>query len=401
MPAAPPPPRTFSRRRFAAVMLALGAGAAAGCQAPGPPRAASPGPAAPDPALVALPALRAAAGKSGRRFGAAVTPAALGDPAYAALIAAQCAVIVPENALKWSHLRPTPDSYDFAAADAALAFATAHGQQLRGHTLIWHEQLPDWFPAVATPTNARTMMVEHIRRVVGRYAGRIPSWDVVNEAIGPAGGPADGLRDTPWRRLVGDDYVALAFRTAAAADPAATLMINEYGIEGDTPKHEAKRRALLALLRHLKEQEVPVHALGLQSHLAGGPGRRYAGLRPFLAEAAGLGLRILVTELDVEDRDLPADIAQRDTLVAAIYRDYLAIVLGEPAVEAVLTWGLSDRQSWLRNFAPRPDGLDVRTLPFDAALRPKPAFWAMLEAFGDATPRPAQATLAAPQASAG
>ena len=158
-------------------------------------------------------------------------------------------------ALKWSTpknpLRPNPDSFDFSAADEMLEFAHTHGMLFRGHTLVWHESLPDWFASNVNYQNAKQILEKHINTVVGRYAGKIHSWDVVNEAIEPRDGRSDGLRKTPWLKLLGTDYIDYAFRLAAAADPQAILVYNDYGLDYDTSEDEAKRNAVLKLFMPL------------------------------------------------------------------------------------------------------------------------------------------------------
>lgn len=333
--------------------------------------------------------LRDHAGARGLRYGCAVRARHLAeDPAFAALVTRECAVLVPENELKWEALRPTPDRFDFTAADAVLAFAERHAQAVRGHALVWHSALPAWFAGgVTTRAQAEAALRGHVAAVVGRYAGRIGSWDVVNEAVEPGDGRADGLRVTPWLRLIGPEYLSLAFHLAAEADARAELVYNENWIELDDAGSDRKRGAVLERLARMRADRVPVHALGVQAHLRaerarGGPER----LSAFLGEVASLGMKVLVTEMDVADSGLSGDVARRDAEVAAVYHDYLAAVLDQPAVTTVLTWGLSDRYTWLSRQRPRADRLPVRPLPFDAELRPKPARHAIARAF-DAAPR--------------
>ncbi len=168
--------------------------------------------------------LRAHAAAHGLLAGCAVVPARLSaEPNYTAAVASQANILVAENAMKWAALRPGPGQFNFDDADALAGFAAAHGQKLRGHNLCWHEALPEWFAATATRQNARELLTGHIRTVAGRYAGRIHSWDVVNEAIDAKGDRPDGLRKSPWLELIGSDYIELAFKTARAADPGALL----------------------------------------------------------------------------------------------------------------------------------------------------------------------------------
>ncbi|WP_416673987.1 endo-1,4-beta-xylanase [Egbenema bharatensis] len=342
-----------------------------------------------DPALEAAIPLSDRAAAKGLLYGAASTARKMQqDAAFASAVARECNLFVPENDLKWKALRPSPEQFDFTRGDWLAAFAQAHGMQFRGHTCVWHEALPEWFDQVVTHQNAEQVLTEHIRTVVGHYAGQMHSWDVVNEAIDPVGQGADGLRDTPWKRLLGADYIDIAFHTAAAADPNALLVLNEYDLDYDIPRDAAKREAILRLLRALVARGVPVHALGMQAHLrAAETDFDPVVLRDFLRQVADLGLKIMVTELDVVDQDLPRALHPRDLAVAHTYQSYLDAVLQEPAVIAVLTWGLSDRYTWLTNFRPRSDGAAPRPLPLDSLLHRKPAWSAIASAFDQAPSR--------------
>ena len=385
--------RDIDRRRFLARLRDLAAiGAVAGVALPAiaschSQRAVEPnaGSRFPDPGLGTAP-LRDRAAARGLIFGAAAHSWVLADdPAFAARLVEECEMLVPEDELKWGTLRPSMDTFDFSGGDWLAEFARARGMRMRGHTLLWHRELPDWFAAAVNPFNARRLLEEHVRTVVGRYAARMHSWDVVNEGVEPADGRADGLRRTPWLLSVGPSYVDRAVRVAHEADPRALLVLNEYGMEYDTPAGDAKRDAVLQLLRQLAAAGTPVHALGMQSHLRAERPVNARKLTPFLRAVRDLGLAVLITELDVADAALPADVPTRDRAVADAYADYLDAVLAEPAVRAVLTWGLSDRYSWLSRYAPRPDGAPVRPLPLDADGNEKPAWAAIARAF-DAAP---------------
>jgi len=311
----------------------------------------------------------------------------LNDSAYAARYAAECGILVPGNELKWRDLRPTPDTFDFSGGDALAGFAHTNGMLMRGHTLVWHHELPPWFAAVVNAANAESLFSQHISTVVGHYAGQLHSWDVLNEVINVPDRRADHLRNTPWLQLLGPDHLALALRLARAADPVALLGYNEFGLEYHVPADAAKRAAVLALLQQLLAAGAPLDYLGLQSHLTPDVGSfEPAIIQAFLDQVAGLGLRVIVTELDVRDATLPADIAARDAGVAQMYAAYLAAVLPHPAVLGVVTWGLTDKYSWLRTRAARSDGLPVRPLPLDADLQPKPAYTALAQAFDALTP---------------
>jgi endo-1,4-beta-xylanase len=309
------------------------------------------------------------------------------DTEFTASFVQDCQMLVPESELKWIVLRPTPDRFDFTEGDWMLKFARTHGMLTRGHTLVWHESLPPWFNKIVNSQNAKQFLTKHIQRVVGHYAGQIHSWDVVNEAIDIKSGHPQNLRKTPWLEFLGADYIDIAFRTAAKADPKALLVYNDYGVEYDTPRDEAKRTAVLKLLKSLKSRGVPIHAFGIQSHLDGSETHFNAHkFRKFLNSVADLGLKILITELDVIDRKLPSNVVVRDRLVAKVYEEYLSTVLSEKAVTAVITWGISDRNTWLSEAKPRADGAAVRPLPLDVNLKPKLAWKAISNAF-DRAPR--------------
>jgi endo-1,4-beta-xylanase len=334
------------------------------------------------PRAPAAPPLKQAGAARGILVGIAVGRGNLVDPQMAALIADQYSILVSENDMKWTATQPEQGRYDFTHADELVAFAQAHDQRVRGHNLCWGKYNPPWLAATLTPQNAATILQDHIRTVAGHFAGKIHSWDVVNEAVLPEDGRPDGLRNSIWLQMLGPEYLEIAYRTASAADPTAKLTYNDYDIERDNPVHDARRKAVLRLLHWFREKNIPLHAVGVQSHLMGSlTTPTWKGLNHFLNEVQNLGLEVYVTEMDVEDLELPGDIPMRDNLVAEMYRGYLEDVLKHPAVKAVLTWGFTDRQSWLSHSRhQRPDALPKRPLPFDADLHPTPAFYAMIEA---------------------
>jgi endo-1,4-beta-xylanase len=288
--------------------------------------------------------------------------------------------VVAENAMKWRALRPSAEAFRFDDADALVKFAEANRMKIRGHNLVWHEDNPGWLEATATAANARGLLVSHIATVVGRYAGRMHSWDVVNEGINVGDGRADGMRRSLWLRLVGDEYMELAFRTAREADPEALLTYNEYGIEAESAEAERKREAVMVMLRRMMARRVPVDAVGVQSHVSAGAVYG-AGLMKFIGAVRELGLQVFITEMDVNDRALPADVPTRDAAVAAAYKGYLDLVLADAAVRAVLTWGITDRYTWLNHEQARADGRTERALPFDGDGKAKSAFFAMRDGF--------------------
>ena len=328
--------------------------------------------------------LRAHASARGLLYGAAANWRALIDEAdYAAHFAEECGILVPENDLKMGRVHPEPDRYNFEPGDFMADFCKKNNMKMRGHTLVWHNQTWPWLRSTITSENARKYFEDHIRTVAGRYQGRMHSWDVVNEAILPEDGREDGMRQTPFLEMVGPDYIEFAFRVAHEADPDALLTYNDYDLDYDTPKEAKKREAVLNLLRRLQDRKAPLHALGVQAHLSWEELKDFnpETLRKFLSEVAAMGLQIYITELDVIDRGLPDDYAERDKGVAEAYESYLTAALQVPAVSAVLTWGLTDKYTWLAGRGRRPSGEPVRVLPLDREYKRKPAWYAMARAF--------------------
>ncbi len=294
----------------------------------------------------------------------AVRAGQLDDAGYAKAVGALFGAVTPENALKWDAVHPEPDRYHFARADRIVGFARAHHQRIRGHTLVWHNQLPGWLAAKHyTRDELIGVLHDHIRTVVGRYRGRIAEWDVVNEAVADGG----GLRRDIWLDTIGPDYIAMAFRFAHEADPGAKLFYNDYGTEGDY----AKTDAVLRLVRTLVDDGVPIDGVGLQTHVGTEPIPSFAAtLRRF----AGLGLDVVLTEVDVRIRADHGDAALRRQAGA-----YRRIVDGCQEVDrcrGIVFWGLDDADSWIPGAF---SGFGDATL-LDGDLRPKPAYAAVREA---------------------
>jgi len=332
-----------------------------------------------------MPALKLAASRKRILFGAAIEPQSVeGDADFAALVARQCAILTPENAMKWDALRPTEAGFDFDGADRVAAIAQANGVPLHGHGLLWHEAMPDWLVPALRAGRGEGLLRDHIDTVVRRYAGAVRSWDVANEVVERNDGRPDGLRMSPWLKALGPSYLEIAFAAAHKADPGALLALSDYGLEyDDEPWMVEKRRTMLVLLRDLLRRNIPVQALALQGHLIGDrPPAFGQGLRAFLEAVRDLGLKVLITELDVSDQNIQGSAHRRDQIVADIYARFLDAVLASGPVEMVTTWGLSDRYTSKSTFFPRSDGDGVRPLPFDADLRPKAAAYALARAFG-------------------
>ena len=337
--------------------------------------------------------LKSAAAAAGVVFGANARDIALIQqyPDLAALMAQQCALVESGHDFQWSNLRPNPTSFDFSRTDAWMAWARRRGLRVAECHLVWHGGQPRWLKKYLTPQNARDMMTQHISTVVGRYAGKMYSWVVVNEAIHPADGRSDGLRSDDWLQNAGSDYIDLAFHTAAQADPNAILVYNDDGMEYDTPTGLRKRELVLNLLRGMKSRGVPVHALGMQGHLGGfAQGFSAPGYAGFLREVSSLGLKLFITELDLADVRLGSDDATRDSLSAKGYDGFLSTALQNTNLTTVITWSLADKYNWRNAWTPggsSASGQSFRGLPFGANLEPTPVFDAMVSAFKRAPKR--------------
>lgn len=314
----------------------------------------------------------AAASHSAIPFGAAVSDGPLQtDAAYQKALIEHCQLLVGEGGMKWADLRPSPSQYVYDQPDRLIAFAEANGMKMRGHTLAWYAAMPDWALQLKGEAETSRELMTHIETVVGRYKGRIPSWDVVNEALSDDG-PRVGLRDSVWAANLGEYYIDLAFHTARAADPAAQLVINDYGLEAATAKSSARRRAMLDLLRRLRDRDVPVQALGFQAHLPGNEEIDKDEVSRFVSDVKDMGLDVLVTELDVIDDQLPADIEERDAIAAKRVGALLGAILDVTRPTAVVTWGITDRYTWVPIWYKRADGQANRPLPLDEDYREKP-----------------------------
>ncbi|MFP5363769.1 MAG: endo-1,4-beta-xylanase [Thermoleophilia bacterium] len=296
----------------------------------------------------------------GMELGTAVRGDALGrNRAYRQTVAAQFSTVTPENEMKWYAIEPERGEYSFDAADEIVQRAREADQKVRGHTLVWHAQLPDWVKRLGAD-ELRQATREHIRRVIAHYEDDVGVWDVVNEPVRDDG----GLRNSVFMRRLGEAYIADAFRTARVADADAKLYLNEIGAEGVN----AKSNRLYEIVRGLRAQGVPIDGVGFQVHanLDGLPGDFVANMRRFRA----LGLDIAITEADV-GIPMPPD----ESKLRAQARIYEQIVRSCLAVDcrSLTFWGFTDGRSWISE---TQAGMGAATL-LDEDLQPKPAFAAV------------------------
>jgi endo-1,4-beta-xylanase len=403
----------YTRRSSLALGLGMLTAACGGGGSPTPSPAPAPAPAptptptpTPTPAPPPAGSIAAAAAAKNMKFGSAFAwsqPGAdagsFANPNYATLLERDCNILVPENELKWEALRPTASTYDFARADAMLAYAKSKGMEMRGHTLLWYvqERFPTWLEnydyGVSPRAEAERLIREHVTQVATRYAADISSWDVVNEAID---GGTGGLRQHSMSAAVGGDasLLDLAFRTARDVLPAGELVYNDYMDWGST----THRQGVLNLLRGFRDRNVPVDTLGIQSHIGFfSPGSAQSivdaqrpAMKAWLDEVVALGYRLKITEMDINDRNRAGTIAQRDADGATLARGWLDLLLSYPQLDEVLVWGMCDKYSWLQGFgAPRPDGTPIRAAPYDDLFQAKPLRATYMEAFQNTTARPA------------
>lgn len=318
------------------------------------------------------------------------------NPAQTALIKKQFNSITPENVLKWEVVHPDPDRFNFAPSDRYVEFGEKNGMFVIGHTLVWYSQTPKWVfeDASGKPLERDALlnrMSNHIHAVVGRYQGRVKGWDVVNEALNDSG----TLRQTPWLKIIGEDYLVKAFEFAHAADPGAELYYNDYSLE-----NEAKRNGAVALVKKLQAAGVKITGIGTQTHAKmDSPSPQLVD--DTLTDFGRLGVKVMITELDMDvlpgaSSNQGADVSLRaaqnpasnpytnglpDSVQQALAKRYAELfavyVKHSQVVSRVTFWGVTDGDSWLNDWPVK--GRTSHPLLFDRACKPKPAFAAVLE----------------------
>ncbi|MEV6172524.1 endo-1,4-beta-xylanase [Streptomyces sp. NPDC051954] len=300
--------------------------------------------------------LGAAAAEKGRYFGAAVAANHLGEADYAATLNTEFNSVTPENEMKWDAVERTRNTFTYGAADQIVGHAQSRGMKVRGHTLVWHSQLPSWVGALAA-ADLRTAMNNHITQVMGHWKGKIHSWDVVNEAF--QDGSSGARRSSPFQDKLGNGFIEEAFRTARAADPAAKLCYNDYNTDGVN----AKSNAVYNLVRDFKARGVPIDCVGFQSHFNSAspvPSDYQANLQRF----ADLGVDVQITELDIEGSG---------TAQANSYSNVVRACLAVSRCTGITVWGVTDKYSWRAGGTP---------LLFDGNYAKKPAYTAVLTVLG-------------------
>nr|WP_225097482.1 non-reducing end alpha-L-arabinofuranosidase family hydrolase [Streptomyces sp. CoH27] len=301
--------------------------------------------------------LAGAAAGSGRYFGTAVASGRLGDSTYSTLLDREFNMITPENEMKWDTTEPSRGTFNFGPADSIVGHASAHGQRMRGHTLVWHSQLPAWVKSITDAGTLRSVMDNHITTEMSHYKGKIYAWDVVNEAF--ADGGSGQHRSSVFQDVLGNGFIEEAFRTARSADPSAKLCYNDYNIENWT---DAKTQGVYAMVKDFKSRGVPIDCVGFQSHFgAGGPP---ASFQTTLSKFAALGVDVQITELDIAQASSTA------------YAGAVQACMNVARCTGITVWGIRDSDSWRTGENP---------LLFDAGGNKKPAYSAVLTALGSSS----------------
>jgi endo-1,4-beta-xylanase len=326
--------------------------------------------------------LSGAAEGSGRYFGTAVDPSHFSETSYTNLLSTQFDAVTPENQMKWDTVEPSQNSFNYGPGDQVASYAQSHNQKIRGHNLVWHNQLPGW--VTSTPTSTiKSVMDNHITNEVTHYKGKIYAWDVVNEPFDDSG----NLRTDVFYQAMGSGYIAEALRTARAADPNAKLYLNDYNIEGGG----AKANAMYNLVSSLKQQGVPIDGVGFESHFI--LGQIPSDLQTNMARFAALGLDVAITELDIR-MQTPSD----STKLAQQANDYKTVVNACLAISrcvGITTWGITDKYSWV----PGTFSGQGAALLWDENYAAKPAYTSTLNALGGAPSASPSQTSSSPSSS--
>jgi endo-1,4-beta-xylanase len=310
------------------------------------------------------------------------------ESGYAATAAREFSLITPENELKWDALEPIAGQFSFEAADELVRFAEKNGMKVRGHTLVWHSQLPTWVTELTDADSVRAAMRRHIQTVMGHYRDRFPgrvfAWDVVNEALDhvrdEAGNVSIRYRNSPFFTSLGEGFIAEAFRIAHEVDPSALLYYNDYGIEG----MGLKATTTFEMLRGLVEQGVPIHGVGFQMHTnATDEGPKLEDFQANLARYATINLPVNISEMDVSICRASGSWADRLTLQRHRINAVAGACLRSSNCTSITVWGVADYNSWLNDYTPceaqsvEGKALVPSPLLFDNSYQRKPA-WAGL-----------------------
>ncbi|WP_158267131.1 endo-1,4-beta-xylanase [Chitinophaga niastensis] len=306
------------------------------------------------------------------------------DTLYARTVASQYSMVTPENDMKFQFIHPQPNIYAFAEADAIVDFARQNKIAVHGHTLAWHEAIPQWVSAMENdPAKITAIFRDHIITVTSHYKGKITEWDVVNEPVRDLNMDENaGLRgSSPWFKAMGEEYIDIAFNLVHNIDPAAKLYINEYGVEElDETDPDNKCNVLYRLVKRLQKRHVPIHGIAFQVHEDMGKGKTPVtpdALARTMKKFTDLGLEVRVSEMDVSLHG--TETAPLLSRQAAYYKAILAVCMANPKCSGFSTWGFTDRYSslgWRDNETGKVNY--GNGLPFDERSQPKEAYYALL-----------------------
>jgi endo-1,4-beta-xylanase len=289
------------------------------------------------------PTLKSLALAKGITIGGQVEQYLLRQPAIADFVTQNYSIITPGMELKWERIHKAPKQFDFSGADWMINFAQTHGLEIHGHNLCWDVSNPQWLTQTLNKQNAKSILEDHIHTVVGRYRGKIASWDVVNEPIHGNRRP-DLFNPGPWLDALGESYIDIAFNAAAAADPKAVLVMNiDYVEQGPS---NAWRDAYIALIKRLLGRNVPVQAIGLESHLSTKSPVQSPQRDAFIKEIRALGLSVMITECDVDYASTTSNPQARLQTIASYYHDYLVDVIPVGQIQTVIFWTVADRSGF-------------------------------------------------------
>ncbi|KAG8957310.1 hypothetical protein FRC03_010278 [Tulasnella sp. 419] len=286
--------------------------------------------------------------KGKQYFGAATDRGLIqGSSTHEAVLKREFGSVTPENSMKWDATEPSRGSFQLATAEFLVNWAQQNGKKVRGHTLVWHSQLPSWVSSISSRTDLESVIRTHINTVAGRFKGQIHHWDVVNEIFNENG----SFRSSVFYNVLGESFVTLSFNTAKSADGTAKLYINDYNLDSNN----AKTQAVVSLVNRLRSAGVPIDGIGTQVHLGAG---QAGGVQAALTlMASGSQPEVAITELDI---------------AGAAANDYTTVVracLNTPKCVGITVWGVRDTDSWRASSNP---------LLFDGNYNPKPAYTAIL-----------------------
>jgi endo-1,4-beta-xylanase len=299
--------------------------------------------------------LGSAAAAKGKYFGTALSNGHLGEAQYAATADAEFNMATPENEMKWDATESTRGQFNYSGGDAIVSHATSHGMKVRGHTLVWHSQLPGWVSGIGSASELTTVMDNHITNLMTHYKGKIYAWDVVNEAF--QDGSSGARRSSPFQDKIGNSFIEHAFQTARSVDSSAKLCYNDYNIDGVN----AKSTAVYNMVKDFKSRGIPIDCVGFQGHFNSQspvPSDFQANLQRFV----DLGVSVQITEMDV---------AGSGTSQANSYSTVVKACLAIAKCDGITVWGVTDKYSWRSGDTP---------LLFDGNYQKKEAYTAVLNA---------------------